>query len=266
MTRQPIIVSMTTLPSRIASMRPTLESLLAGELVPDRLLVAIPPTSIRENCAYSIPDFLKDRDFCGDRIVVVEADRDWGSGTKLLGSLSAVPPESYLMLADDDVRYHPRFLRGIAEAQQADHSASFSYYTYRVRGLTLGQGCDGFSFWRPNLDGVRAFAERHIDNTNLMFHDDLWISFFLASKGIQIKSVAPPEQTRFIYEVEHHINALNRLSGDLSRRSLNLDGLRRLMREAPLPWQLRQKIRLVSALDRVWNRPVQKLGRYISRL
>lgn len=247
-------------------MRPVLESLLAGDMAPDKLLVAIPPTSVRENCAYSIPDFLKDRDFCGERIAVVQADRDWGPGTKLLGSLNAIPRESYLVLADDDVRYHPHFLQGIVEAQQADHSASFSYHTYRVRGLTLGQGCDGFSFWLPNLDGVRAFAERHVADTNLLFQDDLWISFFLTSKGIKIKSIAPPERGGFIYEVEHHINALNRLSGDLSRRSLNLAGLKRLLRDAPMPWQQRQKIRLVSALDRVWNRPVQKLGRCISRL
>lgn len=247
-------------------MRPVLESLLAGHMVPDKLFVTFPLTSILENCGYSIPDFLNDCDFCGERIAVVRADRDWGSGTKLLGSLNAIPPQSYLVLADDDVRYHPHFLRGIVEAQQADHSASFSYHTHRVRGLTLGQGCDGFSFWLPNLGGVRAFAERHVADTNLLFHDDLWISFFLTSKGIKIRSVAPPERGLLIYEVEHHINALNRLSGDLSRRSLNRTGLKRLLRDAPMPWRQRQKIRLVSALDRVWNRPVQKVGRYIGRL
>ena len=50
-----------------------------------------------------------------------------------------------------------------------------------VDGLTIGQGCDGFSFWSPNVKQIREFFEKHVMGTNLFFHDDLWVSFFLAS-------------------------------------------------------------------------------------
>ena len=247
-------------------MRPTLESLLAGEMRPDRILIPLPPSSIREQCAYTVPDFLKDSDFCGEVIKVIPADRDWGPGTKSLGALSALPAEGYLVVADDDVRYHKHFLKGLIDAQQADHSASFSYYTYRVRGLTVGQGCDGFSFWLPNLQGLQAFAERHVVDSNLLFHDDLWVSFFLTSRDVQIRRAAAPEGGGLIYAIEHHVNPLNRLSGDLSRRAINLSSMRRLLREVPMPWQTRQRIRLISALDRLWTNPVRKLRRHLNKV
>lgn len=262
---RPTVISITSLPSRIGRMRPVLESLLRADARPQKILIPLPSVSIREQCSYSIPDFLKDRDFCGDVVQVVAADHDWGPGTKLLGVCDAIPPESYLVLADDDVRYHPSFLKGILAAQRSDHSSSFSYHVYRARGLTVGQGCDGFSFWSPNLAGVKDFAERHVVGSTVFFHDDLWISFFLAAKGIQIKAAAPPRGAPLIYAVEHHVNSLNRLSGDLSRRAINRSSIKRLLREVPMAWQIRARIRLTATLDQVWTNPLGKLRRRIAR-
>jgi hypothetical protein len=94
-----------------------------------------------------------------------------GPRKKLLGSLDPLPEKSYLVLADDDA------------AQSADHAASFSYYVYRTAGLWVGQGCEGFSFWKPNLAGITDFARVHIAGTPYRLHDDLWISYFFATKG-----------------------------------------------------------------------------------
>src|SRR5262245_56838834 len=92
---------------------------------------------------------------------------------------NVIPQPCYLVLADDDVRYKPDFLRGLVDAQARDRSSAFSYFTHRVPGLSYGQGVDGFGIWSPNVSGIRSFAETHVDGTNLFFHDDLWISFFL---------------------------------------------------------------------------------------
>ena len=125
---------------------------------------------------------------------------DFGPGNKLLGALEAHPTDCYLVLADDDVRYRRDFLSGLIEAQHQNHSASFSYYTYRAHGLTIGQGCDGISCWSPNLAGMATYAHRYVLNTDVFYVDDLWICFYLASRGVRVKSRSHLLKGRLIYE------------------------------------------------------------------
>jgi hypothetical protein len=242
--------------------------LLAGDVVPDKIFLALPSTSTREDCAYSVPDFLLNRDFCGSVIEVVKADRDWGPGTKLLGSLNVIPQECYLVLVDDDVRYRRDFLASLLNAQRQDHSSSFSYYTYRTEGLTVGQGCDGFSFWYPNLAGIRQFAESHVMNASLFYHDDLWISFYLASKGISIRSLAPRLKSGLIYEVEieHQPSSLSQLGGHLARQKLNKSCPKYLLRKAPMPTRRKLVIRLIAIYDKLVSSQLRRLNRILRRL
>jgi hypothetical protein len=241
-------------------MRPTLESLLKGHVIPNKIYVTIPQFSIREASSYKIPPFLKDKTFCGSIIETIKAEEDWGPGTKLLGCARLIPNEAYLIVADDDVRYRPNFVSDLYEAQRSDHSASYSFYTYRSGGLTIGQGCDGFSFFGSNLKDIYSFAEKFVRNSNLMYHDDLWVSFFLASKGIRICSLSGKLAGGLVYEVEHEINALRYLDGELNRSKLAEDGLRRLMRDAKLESTIRWKIRATAFTDEILN-----LGRRVSR-
>jgi hypothetical protein len=238
-----------------------------GDVVPDKIFLALPPISTRENCGYSVPDFLRSRDFCGSVIEVVKADRDWGPGTKLLGSLDVIPQECYLVLVDDDVRYRRDFLANLLNAQRQDHSSSFSYYTYRTEGVTVGQGCDGFSFWYPNLAGIRQFAESHVMNANLFFHDDLWISFYLASKGISIKSLASRLKSGLIYEIEleHQPSSLSQLGGQLARQQLNRSCAKYLLRKAPMSKRRKLVIRLIANYDKFVSSQLRRLNRFLRR-
>lgn len=223
----PVIVSIATLPSRIANMRPTIESLLEGDLVPDRILVIVTEYSAREKCGYAIPDFLRDERFTRGIVEVVVASRDWGPGTKLLGALERLEEPCLLVLADDDVAYAGGFLSALVERQAADHGSSFSYFTYRTNGLTVGQGCDGFSFFSPNLDGIRAFFDDHVAGSSLQFHDDLWISFFLFSRDIRIQNVSSGRDAR-VYQQIIFDDSLRDLTGYASRDRIVREGLPRL--------------------------------------
>jgi hypothetical protein len=94
------------------------------------------------------------------------SERRWVTRiSSLLGSLDALPEKSYPVLADDDVIYKPSFLSWLIAAQSVDHAASFSYYVYRTGGLSVGQGCDGFSFWKPNLACITDLARAHVAET-----------------------------------------------------------------------------------------------------
>ena len=224
----PVVVSISTLPSRIGKLRPCLDSLLlGGDVKPDKILLPLPKFSKRENCTYEIPAFLKN--YHSSAIEVVEADQDYGPGTKVLGVLRRLPEPCYLIAADDDVSYKPHFLSGLLTAQRGNHGCSFSYHTYRAGGLTIGQGCDGFSFFSPNLRGLEDFYRDHISGTDLFYHDDLWLSFFLFAGGIAIKQPAAGETPGPAYHIVHHTNPLHALPGNLSRKQLNRGGIRRLL-------------------------------------
>ena len=257
----PVIVSIATLPSRIGGLRSTLRSLLDGDLVPDRILVVVTDYSEREKSGYVIPDFLRDDHFTRGIITVVRSSRDWGPGTKLLGALEHIEGDCTLVLADDDVAYQPYFLSTLVKAQSERHECSFSYYTYRARGLTVGQGCDGFSFYSPNLAGVRAFVEANVVGTTLHYHDDLWISFFLFSRGVEVRMVAAPDDGSSVYTQTIADESLRDLTGDASRDRIVSDGLPMLVRRGGL--SRRQKLNLESRRlsDLVRQFPARLLNR-----
>ena len=253
MTDHPVVVSITTIPSRIAHIRPTLESLLAGELVPSRILLVHPEFSIRENVKYEIPDFLVDPAFTRGIVEPALVSTDWGPGTKYLGALEHIHDPCCLVIADDDVRYRPQFLRQLVEAQETDHRAAFSFYTYREGGITIGQGCDGMSFWSPNLAGLREFAERHVGQTSLRFHDDLWVSYFLALRGVPIRDLRPLLGEGLVYEQELVDGGLAAQSGALAREAITRTHLARLRREAGMPLQRKARFAAIAACDAAFD-------------
>jgi hypothetical protein len=251
---------MTTLPSWIDRIRPTIESLLSGSCVPDKVLIAIPSFSKREQRDYVVPGFLGD---FAPSVEVVHCSQDCGPGTKLLGCLDALPEKCYLVLADDDVIYKRSFLAGLMAAQRADHAASFSYYVYRTGGLWVGQGVDGFSFWTPNLAGITGFACAHIVDTRYRLHDDLWISYYLATKGVQIGRVSPPDGS-LIYENSINDCSLQDLGGAQWRERLERDGLRHMLRTKTMPLASRRRLAVLNVTagaTSLWLRAVRKTQR-----
>ena len=196
----PVVVSIATVPSRIASLQPTLDSLLDGDLVPDHIFVTHPDFCAWEKSGYIIPPFFDDPAYCRGIVRRVVAPMDWGPGTKLLGALHAMPDDCIIVLADDDIRYHPSFLKGLVDRQRRDLGTSFSYYVHSHRGLEVGQGCDGITLWKGHLRDVRAFVDDHVTGTSVMFHDDLWLRFYLLRQRVKVARVPLPPGERFIYE------------------------------------------------------------------
>jgi hypothetical protein len=121
----PLFVSLTTLPSRIAHLRPTLDSLCEQTCRPDKILLCLPKWSLRESSAYTKPDWLS---LYHPLLEIVEADDD-GPGTKLLGALEHCVTPTCLIVVDDDMRYKPSFLEHLYRHQIDEPGSSFTYYT-----------------------------------------------------------------------------------------------------------------------------------------
>lgn len=242
----PLFVGITTLPSRIGYLRPTLDSLKAQTRPPDKILLCLPRWSHRENCAYVKPDWLADY---APMLEVIECKEDWGPGTKLLGCLDRLTRPTCLVIADDDMRYRPFFMEGLYSNQLQDTRSSFSYWTFRYGPIVIGQGADGFSFYSPNLDGIRRFADKALRSPELRLVDDLWISAFLMRRGLKVRSLRhliPDSGT--VYEPVHALNQLSDIDGEFGRGAVTAAGTRYLLETGLVGRRAQAKALLKRAL------------------
>ena len=102
--RSDIVVTLTTTPSRIGLLAPTLKSLLDQSRPPARIVLNVPRFSQREQVAYAVP-----RDLAALQSVQIRRCDDLGPGTKLIPSVAAEPPDTPLLAVDDD-RIYPAWL------------------------------------------------------------------------------------------------------------------------------------------------------------
>jgi hypothetical protein len=103
--RSDIIVTLTTLPSRIDRIDLTLKSLMRQTVSPQTIRVNVPRSSRREGTAYRIPEWLRER-----QSVRLERCDDLGPATKLIPTLLDAAPGQRLLVVDDDRVYHPYFI------------------------------------------------------------------------------------------------------------------------------------------------------------
>ncbi|QDZ06540.1 hypothetical protein FPZ24_02850 [Sphingomonas panacisoli] len=257
-------MGITTLPSRIGLIRPCLESLLGGDRRPDRIVLTLPDALLREAEGYRVPDFLTDRDWHGGLVEIIRPPRDCGPGSKLLGALATIDEPSVLILADDDVRYRRDFVARFAAAQAERPEGALSGWTYRCNGLTIGQGCDGFALWTPQLDGARAFFDRCVAGTRFVYHDDLWISFYLALNDIRVTEFPATEGSW--YDQVHQVGALRNLDGELERTTLTRDGLDHLIAAADMPAARRARMQVRRHAGQFVARPARRVAGRLQRL
>jgi len=171
-----IYVSLSTIPSRIKSLKKSVESLLNQSLKPDKIFINIPlkyerfSEVIREN---QIPQF-------NSKIIEITRCEDCGPGTKLLGSLNKIKKNSLIILADDDNIYEDYMIEKFNYFYSIAPQNSYSFYVHPLGSFGIGQGADGFAINTNHLEGIKDFYNKVIKNYKELFlYDDLWISYFL---------------------------------------------------------------------------------------
>lgn len=164
--RSDILVGLTTIPSRLPFIAPTLKSLLLQDVLPRKILLHLPARSRREKVAYTVPEELE-----GLEVIQVVRCSDWGPATKILPALLASDPDQRMVAVDDDRIYRPTLLADLTEASDRHPEAAVGCFGVivpadridRRKGL-IGRTLDGLRY-RPgvSLRGSRLSRPLAVD-------------------------------------------------------------------------------------------------------
>lgn len=201
----PVVVSLTTIPSRWGLLRKALDSLVAQRFKPDAIYVVVPEVSLREGVPYEIPSWLNPQNYPG--VTILRVNKDYGPATKLFGPLqTTLPGEAIIATFDDDSEYEEHVLEKLVDRairypnaaigfsginvekliREGEYELVYEQFGRRPQDPTPANVIEGYC----GAAYRRRFFDVEIYNTlgfppDTFFVDDFWFSGYLARKGIQ---------------------------------------------------------------------------------
>jgi hypothetical protein len=170
------IFSLTTSPTRINELRPTIDSLLAQTYRAHHIRINVPFKFGRTGEEYVIPEWLE----AIPDIRIHRCVDDYGPGTKLVPSVLApcddALADDWIVTVDDDIRYQPFLLEELAKVIVK----SGRKYTYGVSGCRItdyqrdGKSALSLSAFYDNIAGDDIILEAYcaIAYPRELFGDD----------------------------------------------------------------------------------------------
>ena len=215
-------ISLSSIPSRFQSVKEVINSLNRQTIKPDNIFLNIPFSYERfPEIKYVNIDTFKDIKDSNFQIVRC---KDYGPGTKLLGSISLLKNFDYVILVDDDHSYHPRMCEILNKYFRFNKDQAYSFFTVKIYDLIMGQGADGFLINSNHLEGILDFYNKYVKNYKYCFlNDDFWISFFL--KKFKNKQVCSLEDVvmkeineKYIYKKINYEQPLHKIYNSIFTR------------------------------------------------
>ena len=215
-------ISLSSIPSRFQSVKEVINSLNRQTIKPDNIFLNIPFSYERfpEIKDVNIDTF---KDIKDSNFQIVRC-KDYGPGTKLLGSISLLKNFDYVILVDDDHSYHPRMCEILNKYFRLNKEQAYSFFTVKIYDLIMGQGADGFLINSNHLEGILDFYNKYVKNYKYCFlNDDFWISFFL--KKFKNKQVCSLEDVvmkeineKYIYKKINYEQPLHKIYNSIFTR------------------------------------------------
>lgn len=212
-----IIVSLTTIPSRIPMIYLTINSILTQTIIPDKIILNIPLAYNNFKNNFTIPDNLANHP-----VIIINRCIDYGPATKLLGLVSngvleKLDNKDLIIVIDDDRIYQPTLIENFLKNHDLNpeyvltvagwNIETLSDYTclktLEPRGIEfikngfidiLG-GCCGFALPKklfPLCEDILKLDK----NDSKYYVDDIWISGFLTLFKIPIYNIIGTDQIR----------------------------------------------------------------------
>lgn len=125
--RSSVIISLTTIPSRLPHIAPTLKSLMRQTRAPASINLNLPHMSIREKVPYAVPAFLQ-----GLGSVKIHRCDDMGPATKVVPTLQREKQYQAIIVVDDDRIYPSNLVADLEDAAAANPGAAFGMSGWRV--------------------------------------------------------------------------------------------------------------------------------------
>jgi len=196
-----VVVSLSTLPSRIKNLDKVIESIFKNKIKPDLIYINIPKYSKREKKEYNVPENLKNI----ERVKINIIDKDYGPITKLYPTLlKEIEPDTIIICIDDDKIYDKNLIKhllSVSKRYEEDcicvsgwNYLNLGFYALPVsipinnvvRNVKILQCYNGVLYKR------RFFEDDFKDIIKCkecLTTDDILISKYLKYKNIKIKSV-----------------------------------------------------------------------------
>jgi hypothetical protein len=217
-----VVVSLTTIPSRLPHLDKVFTFLAAQTVIPDVTYLAIPSFSKKENCKY--PKLSEEVVNLGKQVnlQVLECE-DLGPITKLVPCLKEENDlDTFIITLDDDNDYHPSLLEELISKAIANPGMALGTsgrivghgnYTLvkevtRVTPVDIIQGASASLYVRKffNLDELLNYEGAP---SGAFYHDDVWISGYLSQKGIPRMVIPTKKLPTEVLEVAN-INPLSK--------------------------------------------------------
>ena len=215
-------ISLSSIPSRFQSVKEVINCLNRQTIKPDNIFLNIPFSYERfpEIKDVNIDTF---KDIKDNNFQIIRC-KDYGPGTKLLGSISLLKNFDYVILVDDDHSYHPRMCEIFNKYFRFNKEQAYSFFTVKIYDLIMGQGADGFLINSNHLEGILDFYNKYVKNYKYCFlNDDFWISFFL--KKFKNKQVCSLEDVvmkeineKYIYKKINYEQPLHKIYNSIFTR------------------------------------------------
>jgi len=267
--RADVIVTLTTLPSRVDRIELTLKSLLRQTVSPRAIRLNVPRASRREQVPYTIPERLRTL-----RSVTVVECEDYGPSTKLIPSLLEAAPDDRLLVVDDDRIYQPSFIEQMVDLSDRHPDVAVAASGWdapadltdrpstlvatlagrapapikctRVRGardVDVMQGLAGYLVKPRFFDRTSVADYTHAPNA-AFFVDDVWISAHCRARKVVFQgrrtNFASLADARFYKRTS--VALVNRGSGTLDSRNNTI-----MLRHFADRWRLRRPVYVKSA-------------------
>ena len=195
-----IIISLTTIPTRISKLKPTIDSIKKQSIKPDKIVLNIPKKFSRTGEKYIIPKWIvRDK-----KITINHCGEDKGPIMKLFPTIFLEnDPESIIISIDDDNCYGKHMIEELCKYSSQYNNAAFGSsgliltndhqsmsHSVHLNNVTVLEGFGAVAYKRKFFDeDFSEYVNKVCENIQCKLSDDITISNYLASKNIERKTI-----------------------------------------------------------------------------
>jgi len=174
MNKKHVVISLTTIPSRITKIGPTIDSLINQSYKVDAIYISIPPFCDRLGTKY--PEYV-----FPPEVTIIHPSKDYGPATKLLGLLECVDVKDYIVIVDDDRHYDKELVEKLLAKSDEEPNSIINGFPVKVQFAGA-----------PGVLVRKQFIDKCIFKIPpfLKLHDDCWFTLYFQKRNIPVDTAS----------------------------------------------------------------------------